>query len=191
VGLSLTEVDENTDVGAVLAEISDGGIYSGVSCDYQIEAFGDGADFSISGANLTAARVLDYETDFVKTLRVRWTDGGGNTGTRDLTLVLRNVTTDDDDGDGMTEAEEAIAGTDPLNATSRFTVGSMQTMGNQATLTWQSVAGKTYRIQSSTDLSTWNTVSGSETTATSTTTTRTITVMPGERQFYRVMVVVP
>jgi hypothetical protein len=134
---------------------------------------------------------LDYETDFVKTLRVRWTDGGGNTGTRDLTLVLRNVTTDDDDGDGMTEAEEAIAGTDPLNATSRFTVGSMQTMGNQATLTWQSVAGKTYRIQSSTDLSTWNTVSGSETTATSTTTTRTITVMPGERQFYRVMVVVP
>jgi hypothetical protein len=191
VGLSLTEVDENAAAGTVLAEISGGGIESGVACDYQIEAFGDGADFSISGADLTAARVLDYETDFVKTLRVRWTDGGGNTGTRDLTLVLRNVITDDDDGDGMTEADEAVAGTDPFNATSRFTVGNMQTVGNQVTLTWSSVAGKTYRVQSSSDLSTWNNVSGSETTATSTTTTRTISVMPGERQFYRVMVVVP
>jgi hypothetical protein len=191
VGLSLTEVDENAAAGTVLAEISGGGIESGVACDYQIEAFGDGADFSISGANLTAARVLDYETDFVKTLRVRWTDGGGNTGTRDLTLVLRNVTTDDDDGDGMTEADEAVAGTDPFNATSRFTVGSMQTMGNQVTLSWSSVAGKTYRVQSSPDLSTWNNVSGSETTASSTTTSRTITMMSGERQFYRVMVVVP
>jgi hypothetical protein len=191
VGLSLTEVDENAAAGTVLAELSGGGIESGVACDYQIEAFGDGADFSISGANLIAARTLDYETDFVKTLRVRWTDGGGNTGTRDLTLVLRNITTDDDDGDGMTEADEAIAGTDAFNANSRFTVGDLQTTGNQVTLTWSSVAGKTYRIQSSTDLGTWNNVAGSEITATSTTTTRTIVVMPGERQFYRVMVVVP
>ncbi|MFO1441226.1 MAG: cadherin repeat domain-containing protein [Verrucomicrobiaceae bacterium] len=190
-GLSLTEVDENAAAGTVLAELSGGGIESGVACDYQIEAFGDGADFSISGADLTAARLLDYETDFVKTLRVRWTDGGGNTGTRDLTLVLRNVTTDDDDGDGMTEADEAIAGTDAFNANSRFTVGDLQTTGNQVTLTWSSVAGKTYRIQSSTDLGTWNNVAGSETTATGSTTSRTIVVMPGERQFYRVMVVVP
>lgn len=191
VGLSLTEVNENAAVGAVLAEISGGGIESGVACDYQIESFGDGADFSISGAHLTAARVLDYETDFVKTLRLRWTDGGGNTGTRDLTLVLRNVTTDDDDGDGMTEADEAIAGTDAFNANSRFTVGDLQTTGNQVTLTWSSVAGKTYRIQSSTDLGTWNNVAGSEITATGSTTSRTIVMMPGERQFYRVMVVVP
>lgn len=191
VGLSLTEVVENAAAGTVLAEISGGGIESGVACDYTIESFGDGADFSISGVSLVAARVLDYETDFMKTLRVRWTDGGGNTGTRDLTLVLRNVTTDDDDGDGMSEADEVVAGTDPFNANSRFTVGSMQTTGNQVTLSWSSVAGKTYRVQSSTDLSTWSNVTGSETTATSTTTTRTITVMPGERQFYRVMIVVP
>ena len=91
----------------------------------------------------------------------------------------------------MTEADESVGGTDPYNATSRFTVGSMQTMGSQVTLTWSIVAGKTYRVQSSNDLSTWNNVSGCETTATSTTSTRTIAVMPGERQFYRVMVVVP
>ena len=191
VGLSLTEVDENAAVGTVLAELSGGGIESGVACDYTIESFGDGADFSINGADLVAARVLDYETDFVKTLRVRWTDGGGNTGTRDLTLVLRNVPTDDDDGDGMTEAEEGVAGTDAMNASSRLALASPAWAGNQMTLTWQSVAGKTYRVQSSTDLSTWNDVSGSQITATGASTSRTITVMPGERQFYRVMVVVP
>lgn len=191
VGLSLTEVDEDAAAGTVLAEISGGGIESGVACDYQIEAFGDGADFSINGASLVAVRALDYETDFVKTLRMRWTDGGGNTGTRDLTLVLRNVTTDDDDGDGMTEAEEGVAGTDPRNADSRLAVAQVVRNDIQMTVSWSSVSGKTYRIQSSADLSVWNDVTGSEVTATSSATSRVIAGLPGERQFYRVSVVVP
>jgi len=59
------------------------------------------------------------------------------------------------------------------------------------TLTWQSVAGKTYRVQSSTDLGTWNDVSGSDTIATSTSSSRTLVVSPGVRAFFRVAVVVP
>ncbi|RFC45278.1 MAG: hypothetical protein DVB23_002038 [Verrucomicrobia bacterium] len=188
VGLSLTEVDENQAMGAVLAEISGGGVESGVACDYALESYGDGAAFSISGSSLQVAGVLDYETDRVKTLRVRWTDGGGNIGTRDLTLVLRNVTTDDDDGDGMTEAAEIIAGTNPLDANSRFTVANVQLTSTQVMLTWPSVSGKTYRIQWSNDLSSWSDVADSDVTATGSTTSRTMSVTPSERQFYRVTI---
>ncbi|MFN0079602.1 MAG: cadherin repeat domain-containing protein [Prosthecobacter sp.] len=191
VGLSFTEVAENQPVGSVLAEISGGGTLSGIACDYTFDGGTDDADFMISGSELQAARVLDYETGRVKSLRVRWTDGGGNTGTRALTLVLSNVTTDDDDGDGMTEADETVAGTDPQSSTSRLAVSGTQLAGNQVTLTWASVPGISYQIQSSSDLITWNNVSGTQVTATAGSTARTLTAMPGARQFYRVSVGVP
>lgn len=192
IGLSFTEVAEAQPVGTVLAEINGGGVESGVKCQYTLVS-GSGADdnaaFAISGSNLVTARALEYETQPVQHFRLRWTDAGGNSGERAMTLVLSNVTTDDDDGDGYTEAQETLAGTDPRDGSSHMAVTSTQFVSSQITLTWASVIGKQYRVQSSSDLTAWADVSGTLVTATTTTTTRTFSASSSERQFYRVAIV--
>ena len=194
IGLSRTEIDEGQSTAAVLAEITGGGTESGVKCDYSLVSGAgdtDNAHFILSGGNLTAAGALDYETQPVHHLRVRWTDGSGSSGERALTLVLRNVTSDDDDADGFTEEEETTAGTDPSSSNSYLAVNEVSRTGNLVTLSWSSVIGKQYRVRFSTDLSSWTDVTGTLVTATTTTTSSTFTAASGELQFYQVMVVTP
>jgi hypothetical protein len=124
-------------------------------------------------------------------LRVRWTDGSGSSGERALTLVLRNVTSDDDDADGFTEEEETTAGTNPFSSNSYLAVNEVSRAGNLVTLSWSSVIGKQYRVRFSTDLSSWTDVTGTLVTATTATTSSTFTATSGELQFYQVMVVTP
>lgn len=119
-------------------------------------------------------------------LRVRWADGGGATGERALTLVLGLT---DDDGDGQSNEAELDASTDPQDPSSCLAVAATQLSGNQITLTWSSVPGKSYHIESSADLTTWQTVSGSSTGAvTATTSSITLTGLSGSRLFFRVVV---
>ena len=77
----------------------------------------------------------------------------------------------DSDGDGQTDATELAAGTDPYNANSRFSLSlstasrpAIRTLstgsgtgstGSVVVLTWNSVPGKVYEIQKSTDLRNW------------------------------------
>ncbi len=193
-GLSMTEVNEAQPVNTVLAILSGGGISSGVGCDYALvsgEGSSDNSDFSIAGNELRAARSLDQETAAVKHLRVRWSDGGGNSGERALTIMLSNVTTDDDDADGATEAEETLAGTDPRSANSRLRVQSTEMDGGRISMTWASVGGKTYKLQQSTDLITWTDMSGTQVTATGTTTSCSVPHNGAPQMFFRVAVVSP
>ena len=91
----------------------------------------------------------------------------------------------DEDGDGMTNADEDIAGTDPLDNTSRFRVDSTTAASNGAvTITWDSRPGRTYAIQASADLEagSWTTVASGLGSGTWTDTN------PGTRRFYRVVV---
>jgi hypothetical protein len=53
---------------------------------------------------------------------------------------------DDDDGDGQTNAQEQIAGTDPQDAESLFRIVGISLANGVATVTWTSVAGKTYDV---------------------------------------------
>jgi hypothetical protein len=62
--------------------------------------------------------------------------------------------TDDTDGDGQNNIEEELAGTLPADANSVFTVYSF----SRNTITWPSVAGRLYSIESSSDLVTWTPV---------------------------------
>ncbi len=66
----------------------------------------------------------------------------------------------DNDGDGATNGQEAIAGTDPKDATHRFT-GTLQSgTGGALALKWLSQRGKEYRIEASADLQLWTAFSG-------------------------------
>jgi sugar lactone lactonase YvrE len=67
----------------------------------------------------------------------------------------------DSDHDGMSNAAEFWAGTNPLNAGSFFAVQSVSIMNDgYAVVRWQSVAGKTYSVKYSDDLTTWNVLAG-------------------------------
>jgi serine protease AprX len=66
----------------------------------------------------------------------------------------------DTDGDGMTDYEEFIAGTDPTNPASKLIFLSAAVLTNSAVqFKWSAVPGRNYQIFSSTDLVSWTPVS--------------------------------
>jgi alpha-D-xyloside xylohydrolase len=66
----------------------------------------------------------------------------------------------DSDGDGLTNAQEYFAGTNPNDATSRFAIQSVTNQGNGFLVNWPSVLGITYRVQWKNGLSdlTWQSI---------------------------------
>ncbi len=58
----------------------------------------------------------------------------------------------DDDGDGFTNLQEALAGTDPRDPSSHPPVPLAAFANNSITLTWKSLAGKAYRVQTTDSL---------------------------------------
>jgi hypothetical protein len=187
IGLSKTEILEGAAIGSAIAEITGGGVESGLRCTYQLvsgSGSDDNADFSISGSNLLTARTLS-STQPVRHLRIRWTDGGANSAERALTVVIAKA---DDDGDGFTEEQEIAAGTDPRDPLSRLSVTTSGLSGSNFTVTWASVIGKTYHVDYSNNLSTWTTISGSSRTATAESSSATFSGVTGTRLFFRVVV---
>jgi hypothetical protein len=95
----------------------------------------------------------------------------------------------DSDHDGLSNLSEWLAGTNPTNAASslQLTVLSVSDLNN-VSLTWPSVAGKTYRLERATDLLTgFNSVVATNITATAPTNIITDTaVLPVNTRFYRV-----
>jgi hypothetical protein len=54
---------------------------------------------------------------------------------------------DDADGDGQTNLQEYLAGTNPLDPASVFAITNIQTAGADIQVSWTTVAGKTYQLQ--------------------------------------------
>ena len=91
----------------------------------------------------------------------------------------------DADGDGATNLTEQTAGTDPGNPASIFKITAITRDGSGNVLcTFPGIAGKTYRVQTSTDLSVWTTL-GSDLTA-ATTAPQTFTDTATTARYYRV-----
>ncbi|HUF60969.1 MAG TPA: LamG-like jellyroll fold domain-containing protein [Verrucomicrobiales bacterium] len=62
---------------------------------------------------------------------------------------------DDSDGDGVSDAAEAVAGTDPNSSASYLRVISASVDGSNPTITWSAVEGRSYDVEYSTDQETW------------------------------------
>jgi hypothetical protein len=93
--------------------------------------------------------------------------------------------TGDEDGDGQTNADELIAGTDPLNANSRFEIETIVATPTGTTLTWTRVVGRTYTVEARDDLSSgvWVPIANGLTND-----TYTDSVISPSRKFYRLVV---
>ncbi len=69
----------------------------------------------------------------------------------------------DADGDGKTNADEAKAGTDPFSPTDIIKVTDLSLTGGNIQVSWPSIIGKRYKVQSSTDItnpSNWSDATG-------------------------------
>ena len=91
----------------------------------------------------------------------------------------------DEDNDGQTNADELIAGTDPLNPNSRFAIETILATPSGFTLTWTPVPGKTYTVEAREDLSsgTWVPIASNLTSG-----TYTDSVISPSRKLYRLVV---
>lgn len=99
----------------------------------------------------------------------------------------------DKDGDGQSNSAEYYAGTDPQDARSFLKLTSFTKTEGAPTLThtikWTSVAGKSYKIQYSTDLKTWHTVTnGDDISATAPQNTLELESTGQPQIFYRVTI---
>ncbi len=106
-------------------------------------------------------------------------------------LAVTYISIGDSDGDGMSDLDESIFGSDPHNAASRYAVTMTRTAVNKLQLSFHRIASNSYVLESSTNLTTWSTLktypagfdSGTEVS---------VTITPGTPvKFYRVRALAP
>lgn len=115
--------------------------------------------------------------------------GAPNSTSPSSSLILLNPLLDQD-GDGVSNGDESIAGTSPLLSSSRLSITSLLRNNGDVALTFPTVLGRYYRVETSTSLmpDSWSFVSDN---ITATTTVSTFTHVGGgsdSKRFYRVRV---
>jgi hypothetical protein len=135
-------------------------------------------------ANLTAPGAFVRSGDRIKAV----TKVGGLLEFQTIPGAVYRIDTDlsetaDKDGDGETNYDEWLAGTDPENGSSMLTVALIK-VGSSWKATWPVVAHRKYVLQSSTDLKIWETVTTQISIADG---TAEINVSNHTKLFYRVI----
>ena len=103
----------------------------------------------------------------------------------------------DPDGDGMSNFQEYLAGTDPVNGSDYLHITAVRadTIGNSATLTWTSKPSRLYLVEERTNLTfaAWatNVTLGVVSPDPGATTTRNLTDAPATNRFFRVQAINP
>lgn len=81
------------------------------------------------------------------------TDGDGLNDKEELDTYFTDPANADTDGDGLPDHHEIMAGTNPRDDTSTFTIASVATSPtDKVTISWTGVAGKRYSVHRKTDL---------------------------------------
>lgn len=117
------------------------------------------------------------------------TDGDGLTDNEE-NLLGTNPLNPDSDFDGALDGEEVASGTDPLDRSSRFELTLLVKDGatGHVSATWSSVAGRSYTLQASDDLQTWEDVFTGVVATGATTTRVDVDAAALNRRFYRAVV---
>lgn len=105
---------------------------------------------------------------------------------------IPDLTDPDDDNDGMSDAEELVFGTDPLDSSSRYlmTLEYPSAVAGSVRLTFPTSTGRTYVVESSLSLSDWSTVATYAGTGNSQ--VADVPVDPKEdKRFYRIRAMLP
>jgi hypothetical protein len=101
----------------------------------------------------------------------------------------------DPDGDGMSNLQEYLAGTNPTNSQDRLEITDFasDSDGTNATVTWSSVLTRFYQIQETTDLTSnvWSDVGLGLIAPSGSSTTRSFSDTDSPQRFYRVQAVRP
>jgi hypothetical protein len=118
------------------------------------------------------------------------TDADGIPDFKETSSQIFSVGTDDrftdGDNDGMSNAAEFHAGTDPQNADSYLGIDSITVVSEgMAQIRWRSVPGKRYVVKYSDDLGSWQNL-GANLLGDGSVLVAVDSVVPGHRRIYRV-----
>jgi hypothetical protein len=96
----------------------------------------------------------------------------------------------DNDGDGLTNYQEMLAGTDPRSGANRFQITLTAGNGGNIQITFRSVIGKTYRLEYRNDLiaGNWQTLSDQIFAISTSTQVTDIGVRSLGKRYYRVVI---
>ncbi|MEI8341411.1 MAG: hypothetical protein WCH43_07765, partial [Verrucomicrobiota bacterium] len=146
----------------------------------------------LSGTAYTVTGLLPGQTVSISVTTANPSDptktGPGSVASHSLNILDPNG---DADGDGMSNVAEDIAGTNPLDSASVFRVATISRSGGSVVISWSSVTGKTYVVQTTTSLSSpgsWTDLSGSSTPGTGGNVSYTDNNATGTSRFYRVRI---
>lgn len=113
----------------------------------------------------TQTNILSTGTTLTFTGNYTFTDANAN-GISDAwelanfgSVSTNRTSTTDTDGDGMTDREESVAGTNPNDPLPAFAFTSMFTSNGMFNLRWSTAPGTTYRVLESTNLNSWSQLS--------------------------------
>lgn len=132
--------------GITATSYTDSGLSEGATFYYVLSAISGITESSdsaeISGTSYTA----------IQNWRLQSFGSAANAG--------RSADSADPDGDGWTNAQEFLSGTDPNSSQSALAVNKMEVNGSDVVVRFPTVSGKTYRLECSNDLApgSWSTV---------------------------------
>ena len=106
---------------------------------------------SSTSANLTGLTPGDTYTFTVTAVNPNDTSKTSSASASSGSIVSL-VPSNDDDGDGQSNAVELAAGTNPKNSQKNFVASTSRPTADSVNITWTPVAGRTYRIEAATSL---------------------------------------
>jgi hypothetical protein len=108
--------------------------------------------FSGTPGDVYRARITAVSSAGISSLTPGQSDADAPNPASPTSAVILLAAGGDQDGDGQTNADEQAAGTNPLDSGSVFRVGGIVRSGGMVQVTFSSIPGYSYRLETSTAL---------------------------------------